>query len=74
MIKANSKKKTKAKPKAMGVKRMTVVICCVLAITTIDIVHAILMEPMTGGTYTAITLIAALGGVDVWKNGLLRKN
>lgn len=60
--------KTKVKKAAMGARRMTVVIFCVVAIATIDIVHAVLMEPMTGGTYTAITLIGALGGVDVWKN------
>lgn len=58
---------------AMGLKRMSIVICCVLAIATIDGIHAFLMEPMGAGTITAITLIGALGGVDVWKNGLLKK-
>ncbi|MEE9356240.1 MAG: hypothetical protein V3U75_11675 [Methylococcaceae bacterium] len=60
-------KKT-AKKAAMGARRMTVIIFCVVGIAAIDIVHAVLMEPMTAGTITAITLIAALGGVDVWKN------
>lgn len=57
-----------AKGAAMTARRMTVVIFCVVAIAAIDITHAYLMEPMTAGTITAITLIAALGGVDVWKN------
>jgi hypothetical protein len=60
-------KKTVRKP-VMGARRMAVVIFCVVAIATIDIAHAVLMEPMTAGTITAETLIAALGGVDVWKN------
>jgi hypothetical protein len=58
---------------AMGIKRMAVVICCVIAIGAIDVYHTYSAEPMTAGTITAITLIAALGGVDVWKNGLLKK-
>ena len=58
---------------AMGVKRMAVTICCVVTIATVDIYHTYAMEPMTAGTITAITLIAALGGVDVWKNGLFKK-
>jgi hypothetical protein len=58
---------------SMGLKRMSVVICCVLAIATIDGIHAFLMEPMSAGTITAITLIGTLGGADVWKNGLLKK-
>lgn len=62
------KVKEAVKMAAMGARRMTVVIFCVVAIATIDIVHAVLMEPMTAGTITAITLVAALGGVDVWKN------
>jgi hypothetical protein len=61
------------KTATMGLKRMSVVICCVLSITVIDVYHAYVMEPMGAGTITAITLIAALGGVDVWKNGLLKK-
>jgi hypothetical protein len=63
----------KVKKTAMGVRRMTVVICCVIIIGAIDGVHAYLTEPMGAGTITAITLIAALGGVDVWKSGLLKK-
>ena len=57
----------------MGVKRMAVVICCVLTIGAVDAYHTYSMEPMGAGTITAMTLVAALGGVDVWKNGLLKK-
>ena len=56
------------KKAVMSARHMTVIIFCVVSIATIDIIHAILMEPMTAGTITGITLIAALGGVDVWKN------
>ena len=58
---------------AMGIKRMAVTICCVGAITFIDYVHVAKDEAMTTGSITAIAVIAALGGVDVWKNGLLNK-
>ena len=68
MDKTKDKSKSKVEKVVMGARRMTVIIFCVVAIATIDIAHAILMEPMTAGTITAETLIAALGGVDVWKN------
>ncbi len=57
-----------AKKAAIGLNRMLVVIFCVLTIGGIDLYHAYTMEPMEAGTITAITLIGALGGVDVWKN------
>lgn len=57
-----------AKKAVMGARRMTVIIFCVVSIAAVDVVHAVLMEPMAAGTITGITLIAALGGVDVWKN------
>ena len=56
------------KKAVIGFNRMLVVICCVIAIVVIDIYHTYQSEPMTAGTITAITLICALGGVDVWKN------
>jgi hypothetical protein len=68
MAKIKDPAKKTARKKVMGARRMTVVIFSVVAIATIDIVHAVLMEPMTAGTITGITLIAALGGVDVWKD------
>lgn len=68
MDKIKDTAKKTVKKAVMGVRRMTVIIFCVVGIAAIDIVHAVLMEPMTAGTITAITLIAALGGVDVWKN------
>ncbi len=56
---------------AMGVKRMAVTICCVGAITFIDYIHTLPEAvPMTTGSITSIAVIAALGGVDVWKNGI----
>jgi hypothetical protein len=66
-------KKAPVKKAPMGVRRMTVVICCVIAISAIDGIYAYLMEPMGAGTITAITAITALGGVDIWKSGLLKK-
>ena len=68
MAKIKDTAKKTARKAVMGARRMTVIIFCVVGIVTIDIVHAVLMEPMTAGTITAITLVAALGGVDVWKN------
>jgi hypothetical protein len=57
---------------AIGIKRMAVTICCVGAITFIDYIHTIRGENMTTGSITAIAVIAALGGVDVWKNRILK--
>ncbi len=56
------------KKAAIGLNRMLVVIFCVITIGGIDIFHAYTMQPMDAGTITAMTLIGALGGVDVWKN------
>jgi hypothetical protein len=66
-------KKIPTRKAPMGVRRMTVVICCVIIIGAIDGVHACLIEPMGAGTMTAIAAITALGGVDIWKSGLLKK-
>ncbi len=57
----------------MGVKRMAVTICCVGAITFIDYIHVAKSADMTYNSIVAMCLIAALGGVDVWKNGLFKK-
>ncbi len=58
---------------AIGIKRMMVTICCVAAITFIDYMHTVHEgADMTTGSITAIAVIAALGGVDVWKNGILK--
>ncbi len=58
----------------IGVKRMGVILWCVTAIG----VCAWLAKPVTGDiptpiVITAMTLIAAMGGVDVWKQGRLDK-
>jgi hypothetical protein len=63
-----------SKGAALGVKRMAVTICCVGAITFIDYIHIAAAKPFDGNSITAMCLIAALGGVDVWKNGLLNRN
>lgn len=52
---------------AMGIKRMGVILWCVLAITAIIGLHLYFKEDIKAGAITAMTLIAALGGVDVWK-------
>ena len=57
----------------MGVRRMAVTIFCVIAITSIDIVHTVLMEPMELGSYMVIGYIAAMGGVDIIKSGFFKK-
>ena len=58
----------------IGVKRMSVILGCVAAI--VGVVY--LCKPVTGDmptpiVITAMTLIAAMGGVDVWKQGRLDK-
>ncbi len=58
----------KAKKAPMGVKRMGVILWCVTAICAI----VYMAKPVTGEVptsvvVTALTLIAALGGVDRWK-------
>ncbi len=54
----------------IGIKRMSVILWCVAAIAVVTY----LAKPVTGDiptpiVITAMTLIAALGGVDVWKQG-----
>ncbi len=58
----------------MGAKRMGVILWCVTAIGVVTW----LSKPVTGDiptpiVITAMTLIAAMGGVDVWKQGKLGK-
>ncbi len=59
----------------IGTKRMGVILWCVTAIAVV----AFIAKPVTGDiptpiVITAMTLIAALGGVDVWKQGRLDKS
>jgi hypothetical protein len=65
---------TELKKAVLGVKRMTVMLVSIIAITTI----AWMAKPDTGEmpmpiVITAMTLIAAMGGVDVWKQAKLDK-
>jgi Na+/H+ antiporter NhaD/arsenite permease-like protein len=58
------------KKAVIGGKRMFVILWCVAAIVAV----AYLAKPSTGElptpiVITAMTLIAAMGGVDVWKQG-----
>ncbi len=57
------------KKAVIGVKRMGVIFWCVAAICYV----AALAKPDTGiptaVVISAMTLIAAMGGVDVWKQG-----
>jgi len=62
-----------AKKAAMGIKRMSVILWCVSAIVMIVFLHLCYVEEMGAASITAMTLIAALGGVDVWKKSNLHK-
>ena len=53
----------------IGIKRMGVILWCVAAIVNIIFLHLSYDVEMTYPSITAMTLIAALGGVDVWKQG-----
>jgi hypothetical protein len=57
----------------MGGKRMGVILWCVAAITFVVWTHLHYNEDIGAGAITAMTLIAAMGGVDVWKQGRLDK-
>lgn len=62
------------KNSVIGIKRMGVILWCVAAIAAVTFMS----KPETGDistpiVITAMTLIAALGGVDVWKQGRLDK-
>ena len=61
------------KKAAMGTRKMIVVFWCVLAITAIVYMHIAYCEDIGYGGLVAMMLIAALGGVDAWKQGLLDK-
>ena len=71
------------KKAVMGVKRMGVILWCVTAIVLLVFLNLHYGNPEVEGkvvfqlseyiTITAMTLIAALGGVDVWKQGRLDK-
>ncbi len=63
----------KIKAAAMGTRKMAVILWCVLAITGIVFMHVVTYTEVGYGGLTAMALIAALGGVDVWKQGLLDK-
>jgi phosphate/sulfate permease len=53
----------------IGVKRMGVILWCVTAIVAIVFLHLHYAEDMGAPSITAMTLIAAMAGVDVWKQG-----
>ena len=75
--------KNTAKNTAMGIKRMGVILWCVAAIVLVVWLTLSYSSPNDAGEIehpvpvsviiTAITLIAALGGVDVWKQGRIAK-
>jgi hypothetical protein len=56
----------------IGIKRMGVILWCVAAITLIVFLNLHYAEPTGAPSITAMTLIAALGGVDVWKQGRIK--
>jgi hypothetical protein len=53
----------------IGLKRMGVIFWCVLAIVMVVFLNLHYAEDMGAASITAMTLIAAMGGVDVWKQG-----
>lgn len=57
----------------MGIKRMGVILWCVAAIVLIVFLHLHYAEDLKAPSITAMTLIAAMGGVDVWKQGRIDK-
>jgi hypothetical protein len=65
---------------ALGIKRMSVIIWCVTAIVTIIFLsyhygqrpEAVLISPYV--IITAMTLIAGLGGIDIYKQAKLFKD
>ena len=71
-----SKKETLAKA-SISIRRMGVILWCVAAIVSLVFMNLYYAEhDKTIPQYitiTAMTFIAALGGVDVWKQGLLPK-
>lgn len=59
----------KVRNAVIGIKRMGVILWCVTAIVSIVFLSLHYAEDMGAPSITAMTLIAALGGVDVWKQG-----
>lgn len=57
----------------IGARRMIVLLWCVTAIVGIVFMHVTKDKAMSYGALIAMMLIAALGGVDVWKQGILDK-
>lgn len=56
-----------------GAKKMAVQMWCVFAIGCIEFMHTIRDDKSTYVTLTSVLLIAALGGVDAWKQGIIDK-
>jgi hypothetical protein len=57
----------------IGVRKMVVLLWCVTAIVVIVLAHIITKTTMAYPSIVAMMLITALGGVDVWKQGILEK-
>jgi len=58
---------------AMGSRKMAVVFWCVMAITVIVFMHLSYNKDIGYGGLMAMMFIAALGGVDAWKQGMFDK-
>lgn len=65
--------KETASKAVMGTKRMALQMWCVLAIGGIEYMHSVGKPESSYVTLVAILMIAALGGVDAWKQGMLDK-
>ncbi len=62
------------KKTVIGIRKMGVIMWCVAAIVGIEALHIQSGgEGMGTSGMLAMGLIAALGGVDIWKQGLLDK-
>lgn len=61
------------KKAAISMNKLIVTIVCVMGIAGIMYMHVCKSEDMGYVSVVAMVLIAALGGVDSWKNGMLDK-
>lgn len=70
---AEEVKKKKPTQSVMGIKRMALQMWCVFAIAGIEYMHSVGKPESSYVTLVAILMIAALGGVDAWKQGMFDK-
>lgn len=57
----------------IGGKRMALQMWCVCAIVVIEYMHMVMEKDSSYCTLSSVLLIAALGGVDAWKQSFIEK-